>query len=353
MRKSIKISDFYSNLLIGLYLLICAVFFYNIALPYLENGIVVGADSKTYIETAHYYENLSQFNITDLISLKYNFFGPVILLILTRYNHLAIFVLNSLILIVCCHALFKHVNINKVVFFILLFINPITLISLTTINKEIFGISGMVLLITYLSSGIKRFLVMAFILAILTRWQQAVFIPVLLIYLNFMKIDRRFAWQVPVGVLIGVSLLYPFISSYIDFTGDVSRGGVQAQFNQAGGLLPLLNSLQNNFMYFLVFIPKALINYVGNFARIVDLFDTRIDLYNRLLVVHQIIMLALVLFLIIKRRISSKSLEFHIIYMYSIIYCVALTVNYRYFYPLFALFIIMALSNKITKFEKR
>ena len=344
--NKIRISDFYSVFLVIAYFLAATIFFYTVVLPNLKAGIVVGADSKTYILTARYYGNLNSIKLSDLFSLKFNFFGPVVLLIFTKYNYLLIYILNSLIFLCSSFVLFKYYNFNRLLFFALMFINPITLLSLTTVNKEILGMCSIMLLLSYIKSGRIWLLLLSFVLAFFTRWQQAVFIPVLLLYLSSIRLGRNLKWQAPMIVLVIVSVIYPFVGKYIDFTGDVTRDGVQAQFNQVGGILPFLNSLQNSFLYIISFLPKALINYFGNFTRVADVFNYDIDFYNRMLVGHQVIMFLSIVWLFIKKKIRFKSVEFQIIFIYSVIYCVALTVNYRYFFPLYPLFVMLIVSKK-------
>ena len=351
-RAYIAKDSLFSSILISIYVMLAGVFFFFVALPYLQHNIIVGADSKTYIETAKFYENSNAWSLGSFFSLKYNFFGPVLLLLATKYDYFVIFIINIFILLASSMVVFKYIYFKRLIFFTLLFVNPITLLSLVTVNKEIFGLCGMLLLMAYIAGAGKKVLFMSIVFALLTRWQQVVFIPIILIYLNAVRFDRKFSWQSPLLFLLGTSVVYPFIATYISFTGDTAREGVQAQFNQIGGLLPFLNLLQSHFMYFLVFLPKALINYVGNFVRVGDIFNSDIDIYNRFLVGHQIIMLITLSYLFLTGKIKHKSDSFKMIYIYSVIYCVALTINYRYFYPIYGIFIIMSISSQYIEKHK-
>lgn len=327
------------------YLIATAFFFFIVAEPALlrETFVRVGADSLTYIDIARYLELTGQFTLSNAVSLSFNYFGPVLLLLLTDYNHGLIFLFNVLVFGASVIALARHYDFNRFWFALLVIINPITLLSLTTVNKEVLGFAGILYLLVYLRSGRLGHLALAVLLAAMTRWQQVAFILILLPYLRFLRLDRRlFTWG-PVLALMIASLLYPFVGRVFDFTGDTNATNIRNQFAQAGGLVPLLNRLQENFLYWVAFIPKALLNYVGNFPRVTRVFDPNdtADFYNRMLVGHQLAMLVVLVALLWRRTFRAARMETQIILIYSIFYCISLAISYRYFYPIYPVFLLL------------
>lgn len=322
-----------------------AFFFYLVAEPALlrETFVRIGADSQTYIEIARYLELTGQFTLDNAVSLSFNYFGPVLLLLLTDYNHALIFAINTLVFALSLLALARHYEFHRFWFVALLLLNPITLLSLTTVNKEVLGLAGILYLFVYLRSGRPWHLVLAVGLAAMTRWQQVAFILILLPYLRFLRLDARlFTWG-PILALMVASAVYPFVSHIFDFTGDTDAINIRNQYAQAGGLVPLLNRLQENFLYWIAFIPKALLNYVGNFPRVVRVFDPNdpADFYNRVLVGHQLAMLVLLVGITLRWRFRFRLLETQIILIYSILYCISLGISYRYFYPIYPMFALL------------
>lgn len=339
-----------SILLFFYYTLFCFYFYLTFVSPEMQ-GLVyfrVGADSKTYIEIAKFYGSLSNFPIEEAISISSNLFGPVVLILGTNYNFLLIFMLNLLLIALSLKSLFKYYKLDRFFFLFALIINPITLASITTVNKEVLGLCGIIFFLCYFKSGKISYLLLALILSFFTRWQQFVVVLALIPYLKIIHSRNKGEILMPTLALLGASLIYPFIAPYIDFTGDTKKQNIQEQFSSAGGILVILNTLQNNFLYFIVFPVKALINYIGNLPRLTSLLDPndRTDLYNRLLLGHQFLMFLLISWTLFKGRYKLVYTETQIIILYSIIYCVSLNINYRYFYPIYPLFIILALSRR-------
>lgn len=320
-----------------------AYFFFTVAEPSLLDGVKVGADSITYIETAQYLQATNQFNLSNAVSLSFNYFGPVLLLLITDYNHKLIFFINTFIFLLSLAAMMRYYHFRRFWLVLLLVINPITLLSLTTVNKEIFGMTSMIYLLVFLRSRSPSHFLFALLLAVMTRWQQVLLVLLLLPYLNLIQTNQKLLrWGALIPLFV-ISLVYPFIGKYLNFTGDANLENVRTQFEQAGGLIPLLNRLQDNFLYWLAFVPKALLNYIGNFPRIIQVFDPKdtTDLYNRLLVGHQIMMLIVITALIFLRRFKMNRIETHIILLYSMLYCLSLSINYRYFYPIYPVFLLL------------
>lgn len=318
-------------------------FFFTVAEPYLLSGVKVGADSITYIQTAQYLQATNQFTLSNAVSLSFNYFGPVLLLLVTNYNHKLIFLINTILFLLALRAFTRHYQFKRFWLVLLLVINPVTLLSLTTVNKEIFGMVSMIYLLVFLRSRAPWHFVLALMLAVMTRWQQVLLVLMLLPYLNLIQTNRNLLRWGALVPLFAISLVYPFVGKYLSFTGDASFENVRTQFEQAGGLIPLLNRLQDNFLYWIAFAPKALLNYIGNFTRIVQIFNPNdtTDLYNRLLVGHQLMMLIVITALFLLKRFKLNRLETHIILFYSMLYCLGLSINYRYFYPIYPVFLLL------------
>lgn len=336
--------------LLLIYLIFCIYFFYRWVNPAML-GIIdfrPGADSFTYIDTARFYGEISQISFKEVIKLSSNLFGPVFIILITNYNYFYIFLFNSVLLLISLRILFTHYSFNRLYFILLFIANPITLSSITTVNKEITGLCGIIFLLVYMKSNKMSYLVIALLLSFFTRWQQFLFVIVLLPYLSLTLKNTYSRYGIPMASLIFLSILYPSLSPFLDFTGDTRFDYVQSQFSSAGGLLNIINNLQENYLYMIVFPIKALLNYIGNLPRIVTIFnyDPTVDYYNRIVVGHQLMMFFVIVISIFRRTINIRDVKVNMIFLYSLLYCIALTINYRYFYPIFPLFILIAIADR-------
>ncbi|HEX4756393.1 MAG TPA: hypothetical protein VH308_00370, partial [Terracidiphilus sp.] len=137
------------------------------------------------------------------------------------------------------------------------------LVSLITLNKEIFALVGMVVFVRYTEA--KRFraswLALALTLSLFARWQQVLVLLLYLVYelkLSPLRGHRR--WGVAITVLgftLGYGLVYRLVPFFL--------AALLAQA-EAGHTILMLDNIQANFGFPLVVIPKIMMNCLGRFV---------------------------------------------------------------------------------------
>ena len=123
-----------------------------------------------------------------------------------------------------------------------------------------------------------------------------------------------------------------------------------AQQERAGGILRQLNDLQRSVGFVLVVFPKVVFNWFGNLARVRDVFDPGPDfdplnLYNYAVVGHQVSMLAVFFLILAKGRFRLRDPLVGFAVFYSVAFAANLLIQYRYFYPVYGLFCLVAAAR--------
>ncbi len=346
------------QILVVTYSLAALLFYQFIIFPLQQiYEIRFGADSETY---AFYAESLDYEN---LISVSANYFGPVVLLRILQNNLLLVATLNCAVFVWMYFLIQKYYNLNFTKFSFLLLINPMLFMSLATLNKEIFGMASVVLTMCFIKSGKKRLLLLSLLFAVFTRWQQV------LVIFTFLTMISRFSpfkkrTSAILSLVIFVSLVYPSQAAFLSSAAN-ETATFELQQEKLFGILPVLNQLQDNYLFFVALIPKTLINLFGNVFRPLDLLTQRIevdasDVYNSYIVTGQQASMVLLVFVAgyeffnkalragdinrwdNRKKISKKFTEkINDELLYCIVYCVLFSlgafIQYRYFFPIYIL----------------
>jgi hypothetical protein len=328
--------------LIVFYTVVVFSFFGLFAEPYLDgsSGLRWAADSEFYLNVAKYGADYVDIEGTGLI----NTIGPVIISRLVGNSNLLITVFNYG-LFLCSFMLMASIkNVDQAKMLVLMLANPMMLVSITTLSKEIIGFFVMSLVVNFLykKTDQKMFLVFA-ILSMLVRWQM---LFVIILFDLFKKIFVNKHWMMSrvssVVILVAViSLSYPSLRNL----GLAEGAEAWAKTDNTNfGTIAILNELQNNYLFFLSFIPKTLMNLViidpAVSSRITEGANSHgyIDVYNSWIVPLNTIMMIVAMFLSLKN--SKFSLERDTYYLF-IIYCIIFSlspfIQPRYFFPLYAI----------------
>lgn len=341
MTKKIKLTEL-SPLLVGVFVLAAAVVFLLFANPYLdgESDVRWAADSADYILYYQVY-GLDQ----TLIQLGQNLFGPLVFLWLVDGSHNGIFIINIAIYVIGWVVITKNIEVNKLVLFLGLAANPMFFVSLLAVNKEIIAFLVISFYSVYLIRGGLYWLALALISALFVRWQNV--LVIILFELTLLPINplRNRKWRFIAILVIVISLLYPLLDAQLG--GVTTEQVTEQQTNTTFGLLDVINNIQRNYGYFLVVIPKVLSNWFGNLPRVASLFYSLdefdlSDVYNTFVITgHQAAMAIVFLLLAFKRkfRISNNLIYFSI--FYSIVYSLGVFIQYRYYFPVYILFVIV------------
>lgn len=331
-----------TTVLVFLYISVSALVFKHYALPYLvgNNDTRWAADSLDFIEYFN-FGGLDQ----QLIQLGQNLFGPLVLLWIANGDNSAIFLLNILIFISAWFVIVNSINIDRNVLFFALVLNPLLFFSLLAVNKEIIAFLVVALYAAYVCKGGKYYLFLALLGALFVRWQN-VLIIVLFELARFsthaLGMRRRTFLFL---VILVLSLVYPSLHSSL---GSVTTEIVdERQAETSFGLLDAANSIQANYGYFAVLIPKALANWFGNLPRAFGAYLNPwaydlTDPYSTFGITgHQLAMVGIFTLLMYRKRISlDNDLVFFAIF-YTIIYSLGAFVQYRYYFPVYLIFAIV------------
>ena len=237
-----------------------------------ENHLRIGADSSMYIwyagmetDTAllgrSYYIDGPRFtgdlNLATLVTFGGNLLGPVLIATTLKSNFLFM-LLNYLLFFIALHYVWKQEVIRKKLFIFLLFLNPITAVSLLTLNKEIFVLLSVAMLAHYL--GMKNrswlFLLMIVLVSTMARWEQSLFVVAFLLLLHPVNLLRKRRLIVTALIIAAITVIYPLIAAGVNPVLLAGNG-------DGGNLLPALNRLQDHFLFFAVLFPKMLLNFAG------------------------------------------------------------------------------------------
>ena len=342
------------NIYILLYLLL-AFFIFSVFISddYFTNYFYkFDADATVYVDIFDRFDDYR-----TLISLTHNSIGPTLVLLLTENNNLNVFFLNISLLTLIFLLIFNTYKekINKLKFTLLFLINPLLLGSLLAVNKEIIGLLSVSLLACYLKNNNKFYFILSLILSFITRWQAfVVFLVFYLINSRFNPLrNKRFKFIILFCIILSVIL--PSLNSFL--SEDIYSIGQQQ--DKLFGILGIFYSLQNNYLYILAVIPKILSNLFGNIFRIFTIITSPqnidfTDIYNNVFILgHQLIMFFMTIYFLIKKKLVLRSdiLYFSIIYL--IIFSTSPSIQYRYMFPLYALFCITISLKPINHILKK
>ena len=151
---------------------------------------------------------------------------------------------------------------DRATFLLLMMINPFLLASLISLNKEIFALAGIVVFIRYTAAKHFRlvWLALALTLSLFARWQQVL---VMLLYVLYeSKISplrgrpRRGIAVTVLGFTIAYGLIYRLAPFF--FAALLAQA-------EAGHTILILDNIQAYFGFWLVAIPKIMMNCMGHF----------------------------------------------------------------------------------------
>ena len=289
------------------------------------------ADSNTYIKTYR-----GEGDEGAVIRVDGNYLGPITILNILQGNSYLILLFNVLVFAISIICIANNLKIDSLWVSIFLLISPLTISTLLSVNKEIFLFPFLALAIAaFLRKSILLFL-MALFIALMVRWQLAIFYLVLILIIRWGAAFFTRA-KILIGILATLSIVYlaliPIIEPVLQY--------VQLSFDNyddiGSGLFRGVLELQNSGLYFLVFPIKAFHLLFGMGFKI-DKILNPIDLYNDFFVAgHCLIAFLVFSLLIIKRKLSIKSDLIFVTGVFLIFFCITPIFSPRYLYFAFVL----------------
>ena len=298
------------------------------------------ADSETYLE---YVQTNS--SISDLLEKNPNLLGPSLILELFNSSYILVFLLHYVIVFYFINTLYKLYDINIKMLFMFLLLSPMFFSSVLTINKEIISILVIAILMNYFKKRSIILLIFAILISFLVRWQMALFVlsaTLLLSKLNFLKRNKILTL---ISFLLGISVIYSLNQSNFEDFNRVAEIGQEVS-TEGSGLFSVLIGIQNSgpLGYFIAFLPKTLFLLIGLIARYYKFCDFT-ELYNNVFVFSQSVVNAIVIFFLIKNRVTVNNIFLFLGIIYCIIFSLSPIYSPRYFFPAY-IFFLLALSSK-------
>lgn len=292
------------------------------------------ADSGTY-HTAARGDLLGVEDVGNSIAVAGNFLGPLLVLKMTGENYYAVMVFNALLLFGSIASISRSLRFDSLRFAGLLLINPLTISSMLSVNKEIFSLVFLALLLRAYRQGSLLTWVAAALVSLIVRWQLTVFLTAFSVLLLPVNPFRRDRVTTIVILLVALSILYLQLSAVFEpirYTFEESA----AEY-EGSGFYEWLQGWQESGAYALVFPLKALHLLFGLGLRF-DRLIAPVDIYNdgwQLL--HST--MTLVLFIALWRarlfRVGNDLVYMSLLYV--AIFALSPIYSPRYFYPVYVL----------------
>lgn len=276
------------------------------------------------------------------VGVFYNYLGPFLILSLTGGSRLGVFLLNVMLFVAGFRVLTRTEGVRSVPLLVLLLLNPLLLPSLFSVNKEMPLFCGVAVLLAYWRHGGVGRLIAAVLLATLVRWQYVAFVIMIALVRIARPMKTRARQVLLLGsLLVGVSLVYRLLAPI--FGGLVTR---QETLASDGGLFLRMTSLQEQGLYFLVFVPKA-IQLLALEAVAGEPLSLAGDTFFNNAIRHFAAWYNIVLglFLIVRRRVRWSDPYLFLSATYAIVFVVTPVFEIRYMLPVMVIMTLAAVSR--------
>lgn len=297
------------------------------------------ADSNTYLKVSR-GEYFGVDADSSLINVSSNYLGPVLILRLLANNIYLVMLLNCLIFFLSVVHISKALSLNPLKVSLIMFMSPLTVSSLLSINKEIFIFAFMAFA---LSGYIRRSfscVVVATGISVLSRWHLTVF------YFLFLAVTHSFSLfstrkQVVLVLLATISIGYMMSAELIQPILDVVERSIADYEGGGSGLYEGLLGLQAKGLYFLVFPLKAAQLLFGLGVRMDKLFFPD-NVYNDVFIVlHSAAVLIVFIVMFRKKILTLQSDLFFISVLYLLVFCLTPIFAPRYLYFVYILWVLI------------
>ena len=321
-----------------------AAFLYFVGIDALEgrNDFQFFADSNTYYEAAS--GGSGDINgVADAVSVSRNFLGPLLILKLTGQNYYFVLFVNVFLMFMALHGLAKAAYQNAFNLLLVLLLDPLTISSLLSVNKEIISLVFFALLFQAYCRKSLLALAAALAVSVLVRWQLTAFLLALAGSTSAWNPLRRHRVLSLAAMLAIISVVYVELAPLFE--------PVQANFEYAAadyegsGLFAWLVGLQNEGLYWLIFPLKAAHLLFATGLRMDRLFNPTV-IYNDIWqLLHSTA--TLVLFVLVWRsgRLRLRNDFIYVSAIYVAVFATSPIHSPRYFYPVYVLWALALLCR--------
>ncbi len=256
--------------LICMYLVFCWGLYTIAVEPLYEaaNPPTIGADSSAYFDAADDLTKPQTSSATRL-SLGGSTLGPGIVGLIFR-TPFGVAWFNCALFALTIWWAGRIPGVNRVYFSMLMAVEPQTLPTLMTLNKEMMAIAGLVSFGAYIYGGQERgkrrgslfFLLVALILSFMGRWQQ------ILILFWYLAMEARWSpfrgkpWRSVWTLLLFISIGWVTALKLL----HINLGGFVATVEGGNGMAARLYAVQAKGGFFLIALPKIIMYLAGRWV---------------------------------------------------------------------------------------
>jgi hypothetical protein len=334
------------------YLVFCWACFFVFERPRLSHDTYVrfGADSPTYWEEVEYREQHAQGGAT-LISFSGNLLGPVAIGMALR-SGIAVAFFDILLFFIAVEIAASIPGVDRYRLLLLLALCSETAPALVTLNKEILVLLSTLMLAKYIYSEKRSWLMLCMVLlvSLFARWEQ---IALILLFLflqrkgSIFKRNPKLALATVIGVL---TVLYGLIARI-----PGSGLGAFTQYARNAHTIVRLNTIQENFGFPLVLLPKVLMNLMGELLRPLTFLQEFAllgwgDLHSMYIIpLFSISLIALLIVAYRQGKLSPRRPVAFLVIIYAITTAVTPFVQPRYNYFVYVLLAVEVARKEITE----
>lgn len=308
-----------------------------------ETGIQFFADSATYEQAAI---ELKELTPLELIMYNPNYFGQITILNLMNGSRWGVLILNLFVFVLSVSIVSRAISLDRRLLIMLLIVNPMTFSSLLSINKEIYSLLTIALLIYGVGRNSSRALFACLVVSFFVRWQLSLFAIVFWVLISPLNIFRHRRLLTVLILIVVMSILY-YVIRPLAFSNVSEVALAGAEQWEGSGLWGRLLDVQNSGGYFLVFPIKVLHAMFGILAYMENIIDPP-EFYNYVVVMlHSLTMLFMLIYAFVKKKLSLRRDIFYIVMIYLLIFGLTPIYAPRYFYPVFVLLCVLVAERSI------
>ncbi len=265
-----------------------------------------------------------------LVSLGSNYFGPVLLAQVLRNNFL-ILCFNYSLFGLSIWYLAKSTPLRVALLTFVLIFNPLILVSILTLNKEILAVLSTAMLCRYVSSESRSKLLLAgmLVISLLSRWQHLVAVCLFLLLIARRSPFRSRRKLAIALIVIAITLIYPTVADFVSITAFGSE-------ELKGNTIAALTAMQAHYLFFLSALPKVALAFVGGLTVPFLQEQEASDVYNRVIVpLGSVFNLVMLVWFFFSRRLRLADDMILFAVVYAVLFAISPIAQVRYLIPIY------------------
>ncbi|MBB1149737.1 hypothetical protein H4K35_06260 [Myroides sp. NP-2] len=331
------------NFLFIIYLVFCFFFLSLIGIEAIKETVDFQfyADTNTYVRLYDF-----GFTIKEVAQLNLNLIGPLLVLKAVFGNFYLVLLVNLFVFYRIVVNSRKAFPVDEVKLLLLMISAPLMLGSIIGVNKEIFSLWSISYLVLYIEKPKFKYFLYAILISIFVRWQLSLVILIVFATNTRFNPYRLSKKKTILILLLCISIIYPLNLNAFSHVDRVAMLGAEST-SEGSGLFTALILIQNQFFgYLFAVIPKALYLLGGLVFRIGKIFDFQ-NLYNNFFVTLQSVLNLVLLYKVIKKKVSINESIVFLGIIYLIVFSITPIFAPRYLFPVYFLMCLYLSKKKV------